>query len=883
MAVLSEEIESIATMMLGQQKKPQDEVMAFIRRIAPQEADALEEWLERRARDNLLTSVKPEWRGQVVRDLGEIEAHYPGPHRGMDVAWRVTKEAIRTRIGEKALERVDSQSTDVVASLADPHHPLASRRGLVVGRVQSGKTANYTAAIAKAADWGYSLAIVLAGLHTTLRQQTQQRLDEDLVQALRSGRREGDWLWHWLTDAEDDFSTPRGAADGLLQSKTRSIAVVKKNVRRLESLVEWLGDVDEAIRQRSAVLVIDDESDQASINTARGNRSAINRLIVDLLHTMPTASYVGFTATPYANVLIDPSDAADLYPRHFIIALPRPDGYQGSEVLFGRNELEGETPVDGYDVIREVPDSDLDRIAAPSNREEREGFFPEMTESLAQALRWFFLATAARRARGQITHSTCLVHTSRYVAQHFRLADVVRGWLDELDPTSPAFASQWRDESDAETPPTDAAKVSFDDLSSHLGPIIQEVRVAIDNGQADEQDRLDYGDTPETVIAVGGDTLSRGLTLEGLVSSYFVRKSTTYDALMQMGRWFGFRPGYEDLPRVWTDAQTMRAFRHLSTVEQEIRADIEAYEGPKTPKNLAVRIRTHPTLRVTSPQKMRYAVQAAVNYAGSRMQTTFFDVHDDQWLGDNLSAASDLVTQLAGENEIDGLRSGVTGWADVNPGIVENFLEHYTFHREHTELDSELLLQWLERRRNHGDPVGWNVVVIGRVARVMTVGDERVDLGTVTLGAHTYNAISRARKRGTRRPADIGALMSRRDRVMDLPDVEGDRPAKEVDDDRARLAPGTALLAIYPISKHSVPLRVSTGTREDLDAVEDVIGVGLVLPRPTRDVIDDATAVEYVSVPLEGEDDLTDDYEELLLAGALDDEGDAAAHIPEDL
>lgn len=884
MAPLRDEFKSIATMMLGQQQKTRDEVVAFMKTIAPGEVSALEEWLDRRARDNLLTSVHPEWRGQVVRDLGEKEAHYPGPHKGMDVAWRVAKEAIRDRVGDAALGRVHSQSTDLVASLADPHQPLANRRGLVVGHVQSGKTANYTAAIAKAADWGYSLVIVLAGLHTALRQQTQNRLDEDLVQALRRDRREGDWLWHWLTQAEEDFAPPRGSADALLQSAgVRSIAVVKKNKARLESLVGWLGDVDDAIRQKAAVLIIDDESDQASINTSGGERTAINRLIVELLQTMPTASYVGFTATPYANVLIDPKDAADLYPRHFIIGLPQPDGHQGSEILFGRNELQDDVPVDGYDVVRTVSETDVELVAPPNNREEREGFHPEMADSLTEALRWFLLATAARRARGQVSHSTCLVHTSRYVDQHFRLARLVQQWLADIRPEDSAFEAIWSRESAVDSPPTSADEVTWTEVAVHLASVIADVRVAIDNGQADTEQRLRYGRVPETVVAVGGDTLSRGLTLEGLVSSYFVRSSGTYDALMQMGRWFGFRPGYEDLPRVWTDVQTMKAFRHISTVEQEIRADIESYRSGKTPMDLAVRIRTHPTMRVTSPQKMRYAMKAAIDYAGSRMQTTFFDVHDPDWLQQNLNAADALVKALDSSEEIQGLRKGVAGWADVDSGVVETFLAEYGFHREHEELDSDLLLQWLGRRRDHGDPVAWNVVVLGRTDRQLRVGNRTVDLETVGLGSRTWNAISRARRKDTWQPADIGTLMSPPDRVIDLPDVNGDRPARDLSDDRAAVAPGTGLLALYPISRNSVPLKVSTATRADLDALDHVIGVGLVLPRPTRDVIDDATMVEYVSVPLEGEDDLTDEYERRLLAGDLDDEGDADTDIPEGL
>lgn len=871
--------QSFAMMLMGQQKRSEVEVRALIAQRFSEVQNEFDAWLIEQRQANMLTSVAPEWRGQVVRDLARIDPHYPGPHIGMDVAWRATEAALRSRLGQLPLERLNAQSTDLVSSLGDPHKPLSARRGLVVGHVQSGKTANYTATIAKAADWGYSLVVVLSGLHTSLRRQTQARLDQDVVAALRSDRHPGDWAWHWLTEAQADFSSPTGSPDALLQERSRTIAVVKKNVKRLESLVKWLETADEAIRQRAAMLVIDDESDQASINTAKIERTAINRLIVQLLQVIPTSSYVGFTATPYASVLIDPSDSDDLYPRDFIIALPKPDGYQGSEVLFGRNELDGEDPVDGFDIVRDVPDADRDALVPPTNKIERDAFHPAMTKSLADALRWFLLATAARRARGQFGDSSCLVHTSRYIDQHFRLADLVRAWIDEVDIDDPLFLAQWEREAAARAPSTSAAVVAFGELRPHLPDVLADVRVAVDNGVAAPELRLSYSDVPETVIAVGGDTLSRGLTLEGLVASYFVRGSRTYDALMQMGRWFGFRPDYEDLSRLWTDRGTMAAFRHLSTVEQEIRSDIAAYSGRRTPADLALRIRTHPTLAVTSPNKMRYATRAQVSYASARMQTTFFEAHDADWLGNNYRAA-DVLVEMLGKPNISNSRPGTLGWASVDPTLVEHFLTSYRFHPDHAELDADRIVAWLARRSGNGNPVAWNVVVAGREFRETLHWDgEDVDLGTIRLGRQDFNAISRARLKNSAHSADIGALMSKQDRSIDLPSINSDRPANEVDDDRDRIAPGTALLVLYPVSERSVPRMQESKTREPLEAKGPVIGVGIMMPKPINGVLDDLVEAEYVSVDLPGEDASTEEYEGQLLRGDLDDEADSHANL----
>lgn len=270
--------------------------------------------------------------GHAIADPEDApQAWYQGPSPE-DIFWPTLKALMEADPRwASAVPSLDAASTDVVSLLADPHSPTIRTRGLVVGHVQSGKTANFTATIAKAADAGYRLFIVLSGVHNALRKQTQQRLDQQLYD-LQKAR------WVQLTDEKRDFGNPVKALALLQSTDLRVYAVVKKNVSRLTRLRDWLREAHRyGGLDTCPVLVIDDESDQASPNAASNaelNRTKVNERIVELLN-LPRVAYVGYTATPFANVLINPSEAEGLYPRDFIFALDKPDAYFGSEELFG--------------------------------------------------------------------------------------------------------------------------------------------------------------------------------------------------------------------------------------------------------------------------------------------------------------------------------------------------------------------------------------------------------------------------------------------------------------------------------------------------------------------------------------------------------------------
>lgn len=828
-------------------------------------------WFRNQAQRVLDIAAPVGWREQtdargVHRPPWYAGANPPGQ------AWSAVRPVLVERIGEPATARLDDATEKVVGSLADPGRRLDTVQGLVIGFVQSGKTSSYTSVAAKAADAGYRLIIVLAGLHNALRQQTQVRLERDLVEPVVANGLSPDWMWQPLTDSFGDFTAPPGgnSASYLGAPNHRLLIVIKKNPKRLENLLKWLKSCPEQVRADCPTLILDDEADQGSVNSARIDRIAtrINRQLRDLVRTMPTVSYVGYTATPYANVLIDPS-ADDLYPRDFIYSLPRPEGYQGPEVLFGRESLtEDDDPDDGYDVIREVPEDEAARIVYSGPRGGRGSFEPQVTPAFEDALKWFLIATAVRRARGQRHHSSMLVHTSPFVDDHFAMSRRLEQWLRGIragGPIDTSWRELWELETEAHTPPTSGTAVTWDEVASHLPEIVEAASVVVDNFRS--ADRLDYSaEEPAVVIAVGGATLSRGLTLEGLVSSFFLRGARTYDALMQMGRWFGYRPEYEDLPRIWMEPSTIDAFRFMSTVEEEIRRDVERYATESlTPEQFAVRIRTHPSLAITSPMKMQLAKKSQVSYDGRRLQTFHFEHRNPRVVRENLEAARRLVGVAVETSErLDGVKEGSVVLRDVDAAEVERFLASYRFHADHAELDGQRIKDWLAKRVASGlDPMRWNVAIAGRATSTVRYASGEVDLGTVEFAAGIeVSCVNRAQMVFAARDdrADIKTLMSKQDSIIDLPGepVPESEPALAIL--RERCAAGYALLVLYPISAASVPMKNPSGlpVRKPLDAVDHLIGVGLVFPRTPPGTLFSALDVDYVSVPIPGlgEEDL---------------------------
>ncbi|MFE6957801.1 Z1 domain-containing protein [Streptomyces sp. NPDC057696] len=770
--------------------------------------------------------------------LGNRDTWYTGPH-AKDKCWPAIVDLLR-KDGwpqEPAVSSLDDSSTRVVSLLNHPKEKAFSTRGLVVGYVQSGKTTNFTSVMAKAADRGYKLFIVLAGIHNGLRRQTQARLVQQLVEPNPT-------MWSQLTGLDKDFTPQENPASYFGKSnKTHVLCVVKKNATVLRKLAQWLEKASNYLEDCPA-LIIDDEADQATVAT-----KSINPLILSIMSSLPKSAYVGYTASPFANLLIDPS-AADLYPKDFVVNLPKPAGHFGTEVLFGRYALDGEDPEqvdDGYDMIRSIPVDDV-LCVRPETRADVEGFEPVITDTLRAAVEYFWLVTAARRIRGiGNPHSTMLIHTSVNTAVHNSFARPLTHLRDKAAQslTDPGFLSRLRGLWDQETervPAEDFGEkgVTFDQLVSELPGVLESCRIIMDNSSS--EDRLDYENGPVVAIAVGGNTLSRGLTLEGLSVSYFVRSVSAYDTLLQMGRWFGFRNGYADLPRIWMTDELAGWFRHLATVETEMRRDIDIYmTEDENPLTFAVRLRTHPALRVTAAAKMRDAVTAAASYGGKRVQTHYFHTNAE-WLRGNIGAARTLIAaSVANAVRVEARPDeGRYVFRDVPHEFVTGFLSEYRFHERSPENDADLIIEYIKRRIATAGSLGrWNVAIVGNPK-----GGEFIFAPGVAVGRN--NRARLVLNNPDPDFVDIKTLMSRRDAAVDLAGDTTKLAEKAIMDRRGAQLPDTGLLVIYPIDKLSEP-GPEKKLRAPLNAEEHVIGVGLVFPEPQGA---DSTVDKYISADL---------------------------------
>lgn len=743
--------------------------------------------------------------------------------------WEGLRERMSRSALANALESIDRSTDSIVSHLAEPMVEVDKRRGLVVGNVQSGKTANYAAVIAKALDQGYKFIIVMSGIHSNLRQQTQRRLERDLGTSADSAG------WFRLTSEDGDIGREFiGNASTVVGSDAKIIAVVKKNSRRLNNLRDFLQKVDPATKARTPILIVDDESDQATPDSsAEGSDSptAINRWMREIWDEVKNGTYVGYTATPFANVFMDPDNSEDLYPSDFLSVMPTPENYFGAERLFGLGGAERDTP----DVIRRIDKTELESLM-PRSQKAVEEFDPQVTKSLADAVRWFIIATAVRRLRRQAgEHSTMLIHTTHYVRPHFLLRDAVNSYLAPLkeralDGDVDDFHEVFRVEMNraAELFTGDGPAPTWPSVREEIPNVLRTLRVAVDNGSAESEDRLDYNSgTPQSVIVIGGGTLSRGLTLEGLFVSFFTRTSSAYDTLLQMGRWFGYRAGYEDLQRIWVSPGLDSDYSFLAAVEADLRVEIERLTASgQTPRQIGVRVRQHPgRLQITSKNKMKHTDQVAVDFEGTRLQTTKFDVIDQSVLASNGSAVHALLSSISPSSGAEDRRSGGVLFPDIPSSAVTKFLTEFAVHEDYADL-VDGAVRWTNQKLPE---VPWNVVLAsGSGKDEYSVGDAVVrTVSRAPLATSTGDGSS---------TIDIRALMSGGDLSLDMA-LLGRVPADEISSMKNKeqfalrskkgIGDGAGLLVIYPISRWS-PSKPSSKVRRPMAEVLEEIDPGLI-------------------------------------------------------
>lgn len=599
--------------------------------------------------------------------------------------------------------------------------------GLVVGYVQSGKTANYTALLARAADMGYTFVVVLSGVLNDLRYQTQKRLMRDLT-GDPHGRLNGNHIdttgmkkWLLITGLEKDVGKPVSEKlPDLLEAQDRDgemlLAVMKKNVLVLEHLIDGLRRTDDDVLARHRLLIIDDEADHATVNTGgdgsehadpsldhddddglddplgETDPSRTNKAIRRIIKFFERTTYIGYTATPFANVLIDKDQEDDkhgksLYPRDFIISLPKPDGYFGPDTFFGNTD-DHEA---GGRYTTTVPSEEVENALAMQEDVDvtRRDAVPQ---SLQDAMMDFVLSGIARKIRRSQgvrmnEHHTMLIHIQwrnddQEVARAL-VGDLFDEWKLLAESTVGTSGRDFRDRLrrrwESEYRSWDPSIETWSQIKEELvtpeeeGGWLGGVEIRMINSLTDEN--LDYSRHPEglNVIAIGGNKLSRGLTLEGLTVSYFLRRTKMYDSLMQMGRWFGFRHGYEDLVRVHSSEELLSWFEWLVRVEDSVRSDIARYDMLGfTPEQLAVRVPLHSTMKVTSSSKMKNAMTSVANYSGITAQSVRLPIDNEPRLSANLDSTTHFLEGL-GVGAPAGRR--MWSWRDVGAPEVADYLE----------------------------------------------------------------------------------------------------------------------------------------------------------------------------------------------------------------
>jgi hypothetical protein len=822
-------------------RKSVEEAVEKLRRICA-DISSLEE-AERRFRESI---EQPG--GRSFPTLGtEKTAWYPGPDPS-DTFWPRMERYLQDPQGKnwdrKTVESIDETSTEVLRHLDNPRETSFRTQGLVLGHVQSGKTANFAALAAKAADSGFRFIIVFSGVTTMLRTQTQERLYKDLTLDQTTD-------WFTVTNLQQDYAEgpiPLGTALAHANQPGHAcLAVIKKHHVVLENLLTDLRVANAALTQ-CPVLIIDDECDQASVNPRRpGDPPApVNRLIRDIIAAIPRCSYVGYTATPHANVLIDSDpDLQDLYPSDFIIALPKPDQYFGAAELFGIED--GNRVEDGYDMIRRVEAPEVP-LLVPSGRGDHITFQPQVVPTLRNAIRYFICATACRVKRGQDhRHSSMLVHSDLHTLPHDRMRDRIEEFVDEVkdrwskgDPAERMdFRKAWENEDRLNLPVPSGNPAPSREPWSDLEPLIQQVldsiKFVVENSRAQPEDRIQFpdeiqGTTGKKSIIVGGNTLARGLTIEGLVVSHFVRRSNLDDNLMQMGRWFGYRIGYEDLPRIWMPDNVRNIFMGLALQEEETRVFIERFAARGlNPVDLKVPMMSlgggrRPTSRIGAGTHGR-------NLSDRTRQSTHFLAQDAGWLKKNWEAGSTLLDDCGVSARQVGEHHA---FDSVNVEYIKTFLEEYSIHEAHDGFGNQLLLAYIDSQIEYAKQANepqymdrWNVVVVGK----QNGNSSSEKLGPI----QDVKTIDRTRLTRDGDVTDIGVLLDRAHLVVDIrsPGSHTNGPTSWPAARAERQAiPAPPLLLLYPIDKDSAPR--GSGRRRPLEAERDVLAVGFHFPLHDR-------------------------------------------------
>lgn len=815
-------------------------------------------------------------------------------------AWTSYKKTlINNHFDQDAINMIETSSHRILNKLSKDTIETGPVKGLVIGNVQSGKTANMAALMAMAADQGWNLFIVLSGTIENLRNQTQERLINDLKSATNVA---------WTSI--DNVSTSGSFVHALSKlslgenNKQRYLMVCLKNSTRLKNLLTWLKK-DLKARSKLKILFIDDEADQAGVNASKVSknqklddevkeRTKINQSIAYLLTNkdaegkevetkFQSLNYIAYTATPYANVLNERPGPESIYPESFVSCLGVSQSYFGPQVIFG---LPGHD-IDGLSIINNIEEEEVSKIKKLSK-----GLINTLPKELEKAILWFYCCFAIRKYNKVYKPVSMLIHTSQKQTDHDEVSKAIKNWknnisaIDFVKKCEKVYAEQTKkltiENFKNSFVDYSGGKVNdyplFKEISNFILEIFNNdinsikideegefkfskgVNLCIDNcshsyiENGDEHIRLIYPDPKKKLdyttgfIVVGGATLSRGLTIEGLVSTYFLRTVRQADTLMQMGRWFGYRKGYELLPRIWITEQTKKQFEFLSLLDFELRNEMKYMEenGIK-PSLVGIKVRNHPKrsfLEITSKNKKKAAETVDVDFGGVATQTTVF-YSNEKIIKDNYDKTIDFISSLGDEikdhNNYYKSQNSII-WENISNDEVLNYLSTMQFPKnDSTFLEMNLFKTWYEKLIEKNQLVNWNVVVSGN--------ESDDDSNVICVNNHKIHKVNRSKKGVDSSDGNIriGALRSIKDYYMDInisnsnlskDDISAIKKSNSSKYKEVRNNAGldkTSLLIIYFIDKNSKP-RKGENNRKPLDLKHDLVGLSLIIPQSNNGI-----------------------------------------------
>lgn len=804
--------------------------------------------------------------------------------------WQMYKNSLKWK--KESVSDLEKATIGILRRLNLDTRESGPVKGLVVGHVQSGKTANMEALMAMAADHGWNLFIVLSGTIENLRLQTLRRMQKDLNQ-------ESNLYWRGIEHPSKKSQYGERAVDMHfeLTSSQRYFTVCLKNAARLRKLIDWI-HADRASHNLMKILIIDDEADQASIsNTAveyqkeQKERKGINKLIVNLVEDChykdestngkaQAMNYVMYTATPYANFLNE-STPESLYPKDFIWTLKTSDEYIGPNQIYGSGNPENP---DGLDIKRIIDEDEVQQIADIYS-----GKSSILPRGMKNAICWFICATAVMRYWGYTKSISMLIHTSQKQVCHEAVAEAVADWINSTRvstlaedcrrvyeyETNRISKAEWLSQfSDYGVPEDEIHDYpSFDKISSYIDVLIDEnirhikmneegdltyhagLHLVIDNcskngiQNGDDHVRLAYPDPDSenypspapAFIIVGGSTLSRGLTIEGLVSTFFLRASCQADTLMQMGRWFGYRRGYELLPRIWMTEDTINKFIFLSQLEIDLRDDLKKYMiAGVRPDEYGPRLLASPKvswLRLTSRNHSRNAVPAEMDFSGAKPQTTIFDNSVDIQKK-NIVIVEEFLSALPGEPRISCNKDSLV-WKQVSLKLImDNLLVNKFAFSKRSRVFNEIeaFCEWMKQVIKNDALDKWNVIVAGK-EKVHTGNSD--DEKRWNIRNYNIGKVNRSKKKNVDETSiDIGVLRALKDHIADVDEDTYKKYNKEITNpaqvselrEKAGISNIPQLIIYRIYGKSEVTRKNDNDIRENMNFGSDIIGIQICVP-----------------------------------------------------